>query len=171
MQIDEPHLHVFAKFLIERPQRFIKEQHIGLDDHRSGKRNPLLLPTAELVWFPPLEPLQLDHCQRAIDSVRKRRTTDLSCAQPERHVLEHIKMREQGVALEDDPDVSRIGWDPAHGATGDDDLALVGVLESSNQSQRRALATAARSQKGEKLSLCAPEGRHSGHRWCCHTVS
>src|SRR5262245_35954175 len=61
-------------------------------------------------------------------------------------------MREEGVALEDDADVAGVGWHTVHRAARDRDFSLIGLLETGNQTQGGALATATRSQEREELA-------------------
>ena len=44
-------LHLSAKLEVERPERFVEEQDLRLENERSGKRDTLLLAPRELTWL------------------------------------------------------------------------------------------------------------------------
>ena len=58
------HLHLLAQVLVERSQRLVEEQHVGIEDEAAGERDALLLPARELARIPVgewLEPDELEH--------------------------------------------------------------------------------------------------------------
>ena len=44
----QPRAQLLAHLRVERPERLVEEQHLGLDRERAGERHALTLPTGEL---------------------------------------------------------------------------------------------------------------------------
>jgi hypothetical protein len=61
MQLD---LHVFAQLLVERRERLVQQQHLGLEDQRAGERHPLPLAARQRLRRPRAEALEADHGER-----------------------------------------------------------------------------------------------------------
>ena len=49
-------LHLLAQFAVERGERLVEEQKVGLEDQRARDRDALLLPAGQFVDAPPPEP-------------------------------------------------------------------------------------------------------------------
>jgi hypothetical protein len=47
LQLDQFHLHLFAHLLVERRERLVQQQHLGLQDQRAGQRHALALPARQ----------------------------------------------------------------------------------------------------------------------------
>ncbi len=47
LQLDQFDLHVFAHLLVQRAERFVQQQHLGLQDQRARQRHPLALPARQ----------------------------------------------------------------------------------------------------------------------------
>ena len=47
MDAPDLELHRVAQLLVERGQRLVEEQHVGLEHERAGERDPLLLAAGE----------------------------------------------------------------------------------------------------------------------------
>ena len=57
LQLD---LHLLAQLQVERAQRLVEQQDLGLVDDRAGERDALLLPAGELVGLARLVAGELD---------------------------------------------------------------------------------------------------------------
>ena len=96
-------LHRPAQLEVERAERLVEQQHLGLVDQRPGQRDPLLLAAGELRRLlaglrARARPARASRSTCASTSVR------LAPLEPERDVLEDVEVREQRVALEDGVD-------------------------------------------------------------------
>ena len=95
------HLHLLAQLQVERAERLVEEQHLGVVDERARERDALLLPAGQLVRLARLVAGQLDELEHELDLVADLVRRDLAAAQAEGHVLEHVEVREERVVLED----------------------------------------------------------------------
>ena len=78
---------------------------------------------------------------------------DLAPLQPEGHVVLHVEVLEQRVALEDRVDVAPVGRHGLDRLALEEDLALARLLEAGDHPQRRRLPAARRAEQREELAL------------------
>jgi hypothetical protein len=64
LQLDQFDLHVLAHLLVERGQRFVQQQHLGLQDQRARQRHALPLPARQRMGRALAVALQPHHLQR-----------------------------------------------------------------------------------------------------------
>ena len=57
-------LHLLAELEVERAERLVEQQHLGLVHDRAGQGDTLALAAGELGWLAGPEPGQPDHLQR-----------------------------------------------------------------------------------------------------------
>src|SRR5207244_2803834 len=98
-----------AELEVERTQRLVQEQQLGLVDEGPGQGHPLLLASRELRGLAALESREVDQAKGLPDPPFDLGAADLLPTQAEGHVLEHVEVREQSVGLEDRVDVASIG--------------------------------------------------------------
>ena len=79
------------------------------------------------------------------------------------HVIEHRQVFEQGVMLEDEPDVAFLHGEVVDAFAIDEDVAGGRNLQAGNQSQHGCFSAAAWAQKAEQLSFVDDE-RDPSHR-------
>ena len=94
-------LDVLAELAVERAERLVHQEDVGLDHHGARQRDALLLAARQLADRAVREPVQPD--DRA--SAAPTRRVDLGARdapglKPVGDVLEHAHVREQGVVLE-----------------------------------------------------------------------
>ena len=78
---------------------------------------------------------------------------DLAPLQPERHVVVHVEVLEERVALEDGVDVAPVRRHRLDRLALEEDAALARLLEPGDHPQRRGLAAARRAEQREELAL------------------
>lgn len=85
--------------------------------------------------------------------------------EPEGYILEYGQMRKQGIILKDEIHGPMVGSDGLHRAAFDQNLALIGLLETGKQAQGRSFAGPAGADEGKEL------GRPYGKRAAVHGQS
>ena len=94
-------LHVAPDERVERRERLVEEQHLGLHGQGTCQPDPLLHAAAELlgvVVAPAVEPHGGEHLARPLVALVTRNALHL---QPVRHVVDHAPVGEQAEVLED----------------------------------------------------------------------
>ena len=140
-------LHLLAQLEVERAERLVQQQDARPVDERAGERDALLLPAGELPRLPPLgpgEPDDLEDLENASAHLVARHAPAL---EPERDVLEHVEVREEGVALEDRVDVALVRRQARHLPPAEVDDPFVRLLEPADHPERRRLAAARRAEQ------------------------
>ena len=138
---------------VERGERLVEQDHLGVGRERARERDPLALAAGELVRVglrPAGEP---DQIERLADA--------LAPCGAEAHVGGHVEVREQRALLEDhaDPALLRLHPLAARGdrAAADPDRPGVGALEARDHAQQRRLARAARPEQRHELAAADPQ--------------
>ena len=147
----ELHLHLAPQLQVQRAERLVEQQHAGLVHDRAGERDPLLLAARELGGLAPGQRGELGELEDVVDLL----LDGLGPAppEPEGHVLEHVHVREQRVALEHRVDRPLVGLGPRDVGGADLDPAGRRVLEPRHHAQGRRLATAGRAEQREEGAL------------------
>jgi hypothetical protein len=150
VEAPEPVAQLLAHLGVERAERFVEQQHRGLDGEGTGQGHALALAARELRRLAVgelLEVHELEELHHAVVDLLARPMADL---EPERHVAVDRQVLEGGVVLEDEADVAVLRREVGGVDALDRDRALVGVLEAGDDAQQRRLAAAARAeQRGE----------------------
>ena len=154
LQLD---LHLFAQLGIERPERFIEQQHLRVVDQRPGQGHALPLATAELVGLAMPEAAQANRLEHLVGPRAPRRLAHLLHLQPVLHVLQHGHVRKQGVVLEHGVDIAIERCQPGDIATLQEDGACRRALEAGDHSQHGGLAAAGRAEQREELAFADAE--------------
>ena len=141
-------LHPAAQLEVERPQRLVEQQHLGLVDQRPRQRDPLLLAPGELHRLLAGLVAELDELEHGADLLVD--VLGLAPAQPERDVLVDVEVREERVALEDGVDRSSVGLGVGDVLAGQGDAARGGPLEPGHHPQGRRLAAARGAEQREE---------------------
>ncbi len=105
----ELQLHLLAQLEVERAERFVEQQHLGVVHQRPGERHALLLSARHLGGLAALEPDQVDQLHGVADALVDLALLDLLAAQTERDVLVHVQVWEQRVGLEHGVHVALVG--------------------------------------------------------------
>ena len=156
-------LHFLAQLLIQRAERFVQQHDGRTVDERPGQRHTLLLAAGQLRRHTRLLARQLHHAQRRVDARADFRAGDTAHFEAERDVAEDRQMGKQRVLLEDEVDRPEIGRDIQHRPPVDQNIALIGMLETGDESQRRGLAGSAGTEDGKELAV--PDAERQGfHR-------
>ncbi len=149
--------HALAQLGIEVGERLVEEQDRRLDHQRTGKRDTLLLPAAELRRVAVLEALQADRRQNLVDARLLSRAVECGVAETEGDVLQHRHVRPYGVVLKDHAHAPPLRRHAARRRgqhlAADRDRAGVGREETGEEAERRRLATAGGAEKRDELLL------------------
>ena len=100
-------LHRGAQILVERGERLVEQQHLGLDHQRARQRHALLLAAGQLPRLAVLEAGKLHHRQHVGDALPDLVLADAARLQAIGDVVGDIHMREQRVILEHDAGLAR----------------------------------------------------------------
>ena len=146
-------LHVLAQLGVQRAERLIQQQYLGLVDDGPGQRDPLPLPARQLDRLAAAEPAEADHVQGRLGAAAALGPGHPPHPQAVLHVLQHAHVREQRVVLEDGVDVPGVRRLPGDIGAAELDRAGIGPLEPRDQPQQRGLARPGGAEHGEELPL------------------
>ena len=136
-------LELLAEPQVERSERLIQQQDLGVEHQRAGQGDALLLATGQLSRTGTVPPGQVDELEHALDAQLDLSVRRLALAQAKGNVLEDVKMGKQRVVLEHGRDRTLEGGPALHLLTVHLDGTGGWVVEPGDQAQRRRLAAAA----------------------------
>src|SRR6266540_1970055 len=128
-------LHLLAEFQVERAERLVEQQHLGLVDDRARQGDPLPLAAGELRRLAVAKATEPHRGQDLRDPLMPLRPRHPLDAQPVLDVVGHRHVREQGIVLEDGVDVTRVRRPEGDVVATQLDVSLVGPLEPRDQPQ------------------------------------
>ena len=141
-------LHRAPQLEVERAERLVEQEHLGLVDEGPGQRDPLLLAAGELGRLLAPLCLELDQGQHLVDLPLD--VLGLPSTQPEGDVLVDVQVREQRVVLEHRVDRPPVGLGVGDVLTRKRDRSRGGGLQARHHPQRRGLAAARGAEKREE---------------------
>ena len=141
-------LHLAAQLEVERTERLVEQEHVGLVDEGAGDGHALLLAAGQLSRLAPRHRGELHQLEHVLDLLLD--VLDATAAQAERDVLEDVEVREERVVLEDRVDGPLVRAQLRDVLVADEDRAGGGVLEAGHHAQRRRLAAARGAEQGEE---------------------
>src|SRR5262245_45518339 len=106
LQLVDLSAHLFAKLAVERRQRFIQQQYVGLEHDGTCQRHALLLAAGRLIRAALAERLEPNQRQRLIDPVGDLAIGSSAHSQWEGDVLENRHVGKERIALEHKPDIA-----------------------------------------------------------------
>ena len=150
--------HRGAQVRVDVRPRLVEEHQLRPGRERARQCDALLLAAGELVRVPVAEPAEVDEREHGGNA-----GPSLGATQPEADVLGDGQVGEEGVVLEDHPDLAALGRHPGavagDGHARDLDGAGLGLLEAGDQAQQRRLAAAGRAEQGDELAALDAELR------------
>ena len=164
------HLHLFAQSLVQCAQGLVQQQHLGLLDQRPRERDPLPLPSGELIGASFSESFQLDEREGARDHLVELCLGKLLPAQTVGQVLPHVQMRKDGVALKHHVHRPAIRRHRRHRLSVDEHFSFRRRLESREYAQQSRLATPRGSEEREELSFVHFDVDVSKRRYSSETL-
>ena len=148
----ELELHFLAHLEVQRSERLVEEQDLGLIDQRAGDGDSLLLAAGERAHAPLFEAFQIHQVQGSPDLALDHVLGRLLLPEAERDVVVDIHVREQSVPLEDSIDGPLIRRQVLDRFPVEQDLTLRRHREACDHSERRCLAAAGRPQQGHEFA-------------------
>ena len=147
-------LHLLAQVLVERAERLVEQQHVGIEHEAARQRHALLLAAGQ---FARIAVGECGRGRRDRASCRRGRRTRRAgrrrILQREHDVLRRRHVRKQRVVLEHHADVALVGLARAPDRVPSSSIAPLGrTLEAGDHHQRRGLAGAARAEEGDELA-------------------
>ena len=149
-QIEQQLVHLVAGDRVERAERLVHQQQLGVIDQRPADRDALAHPARQLVRLFVGEAMQPDAIEQRVRRVVVVVDRALQDADREQHVVERALPRQQGRILEHDADA---GARTGHRSAVDDDAAGGHRLKASDHHQQRALAAAGGTENGDELAV------------------
>ena len=146
-------LHVQAQSFVQRAERLVEQQHGGLDGERAGHGDALLLASGELARKAITELGEAHDLEELVHRLPDLRALNAARLQAIRDVVGHRHVREERVALEDDPDVAEVGRQVIDGLAVDPNRPRALPHEPGHHAQQRCLAAAGRADNGNDLPL------------------
>ena len=132
---------------VERRQRLVEQQQLGLRRQCARQRDALLLTAGELVRVAVAELRQLDDLEHLRDALVGLGLADAGHLQAEGDVLRDGQVREQRIGLEHHADIALVGFQPGDVLAADDDLAGGRLLEAGNHPEHGGLAATRRPEE------------------------
>ena len=143
VQAAQPGAQVLANACVERAERLVEQEHLGLHRKRTRESHPLALPARELRGVVVGPAGDLDELEQLVHALAELGPRPLPDLQPEGDVLTDGHVLERRVVLEDEADAAllrRLACDvhavELHGSG-------LRLLEPGDDAQERRLATAA----------------------------
>ena len=130
---------------------FFKKQHLGAADKCAGDGNALLLTAGEAGDAAVFKAGEGDHGEHLTNLFIYLVTGNLLLAEREGDVLIDIEVGEKSVALEDGVDVSLVGGNIVYVLAHENNVTLVGRLETADKAQSGGFAATGGTQQGKKL--------------------
>src|SRR4029453_13321540 len=160
MQVVEPSPELLAHPCIQRTERLVEQEDLGLGREGPRERNPLPLTTGELIRIAVPEPRELHELEEILHTSALLGLRLLADRQPERDVLRHRHVAEQREVLEDEADPPFLDGFEGVPPPPHPDPARRGFLQAGDHPEHGALAGAARSEeRGDAARL----GRERDH--------
>ena len=150
--------HLVAPPGVEVGERLVKQQDFGIANERPSQGDPLLLATGEQGGRAVMQAFETEALQDRHHLVADLCRRKPSPPQRKGNILEHIHMGPDRVRLEHHAHPSLVGrqvnalLDRRHEPVANVYLARIGALQARDHAQRRSLAAAARSEKGQYRS-------------------
>ena len=146
------HLQLLAQLQIQCAERLVEQQHGRPIHERARERHPLLLATGEL-GGPALRLRREAHSLELLRHAPPRLgPVDLLALEAEGDVLLHVKVREEGVALEHGVGRALERGTARYVLAVEEHAALAGFLEAGDHAERGRLAAAGRAEHREELA-------------------
>ena len=146
-------LNRFARAGVERAERLIHQEEVGVGGQRPGDADPLPLAARQLRRRPPAELAlgQAHHFQDFRHPPADPRPRPAEQPRYSRHVRRHVQVRKQAALLDHVADgaAERLGPLTAHVPAADQHFSRRRVFEPIDQSQGGRFAAAARPQEGD----------------------
>ena len=133
----------------KRPERFVHQQHRGIEQQGAAQRHPLPHAARQLEGAAVLEALQPDRSDQLARPRGVPSPVEAAHVALQEHVPHHRPPIDQQVVLEHE---TEIGVGPAHRRAVDPDGSAGGLQKASDQGQQGALAATARSDDGNELA-------------------
>ena len=153
LDVLELDLHLLAELQVERAQRLVEQENLGLVDDGPRECDPLALAAGQLVGPAVLEPFEPDHLQCAADALAPARSRNAFDLEPVADVLAHRHVWEERVVLEYGVGLADVWREHGDIAAAQLDAAGVGTFEAGDEPQQRRLARPRRAEQREELAF------------------
>ena len=136
-------LHAFAQLEVERAERLVQQNNIGIANQRARNGNALLLTAGKLchrAFFITLEVNDGKHFHYFLFDFVFRKLFEL---QPKGNVIKHVQVGEQRILLKDGVDIPLVRRKSVNALAVKDDVAAVRLNKAADDAQRCGFAAAA----------------------------
>src|SRR5512132_1497439 len=137
VELVEPASEVVTDLRVQRAERFVEEEHLGLGGKRTCERDALSLAARELTGIPLRERGHMDEVEELQHPGGSLGRILLPNAEAELNVLLHGHVSEQRVMLEHEPDATLLNGGPGLVLAGDRDPARIWAFETGDHPERR----------------------------------
>ena len=146
--------HLYPQLRVQVAQRLVKQKDARLHHQGPGQGDPLLLAAGKLVGHALLHVAQLHQPEDVGHLFPDLLPAELPELQPVGHVVEHVVMGKQRVALKDHGRIPLVGGQLVNGLVPEIDFPLVRGFKAGDHPQRRGLSAAG-----------GPQQRHEAARF------
>ena len=147
-------LHQHAGLIIQRPERFVEQQDLGIVGKRAGDRRALLHAARELLRPVVLKAGQADPMDESIGDLAAIRLGYPALAQAERDVFAHRQPREQRVRLKHH---AAIGAGSRDLLPVQHDAAAGRPVKACDDAEQRGFSAARRAEDGDEVVVADAE--------------
>ena len=145
-------LHRLAQLAVERPQRLVHQQHVGLDDEGPGERHALLLSTGKLLHRATGIAVELDERKRRRDAPGDLGPRGAADFEAVADIPGDVEMREEGIVLEHHANVAAPCRQRRDIARADEDSAALRLEIAGDEVEQRRFARPRRAEQGQELA-------------------
>ena len=145
--------HLDPQLRVEVRERLVHQEHRGAAHNRASHRDPLPLAAGERTGLAVQECLEFEQPRDLADPLVDLLSWDAVLLESERHVLEDVHVRIEGVVLEDHGDVPLRGGDVVDDSSADLDRSVRDRFEAGGHSQCGCLAAAGRADEHNEFTV------------------
>src|SRR6185312_13168666 len=145
-------LELGAQLLVERAQRLVEEQDIGIEDEGAREGDALLLAAGKLRRQAIAEPAELDEVESVVDALGGLAPAAAADLQGKPDILAHRHVREQGITLEDHAEIALLRRQVGDDALAHADVAAGRLDEAGDRHEDRRLARSRGAEQRQELA-------------------
>src|SRR5690554_3742527 len=146
-------LHLLAQVLVQRAQRLVHQDQVGIKDQGPHDRHALLLPAGKLCGPAVAQVAQLNHVEHPLYPFLNLRLRLLSNLQREGEVFGNRHVREERIVLKDHADAAAVWRHAVDAAPAQHDVATCCCFEAGQHHQAGGLAGSRGAQHRDEFAL------------------
>ena len=150
LQLAQFHLHVLAQIGVERRERFVEQEDLGIDGEAARDGDALALAAGQLMDAPRAEAGQLHEFEQGLDPLHPRAPADAADRERIGDVVGDVEMGKQRERLEDHAEFAPVRRQCGDLAAARMQAPGARLLEPGNQPQQRRLAATGGAEQADE---------------------